>query len=363
MPLFEMRANRLLPVLQTSFAAEGLKERADLQRLLKDHIESLEEGLLILTEEFGDWADSQRRIDLLCLDQEAKLVVVELKRDESGGHMELQALRYAAMVSTMTFDQAAQTLAHHRNRTAPDVEAARTAIIEFLGWTSPTDQPFAEDTRIILAAADFSKELTTTVLWLREREIDVRCIRLRPYRLDAGPLLLNVEQIIPLPETAEFVTQIQEKRAKERPGRSERLQPLEDFLNLLAERASERTSLHRGRRPNPIHRTLPASTGTNGLSLNYVVGALQSRVELLFQGHAARERLPNLTANRQAIDASFGGRLEWPEEIGPGQFRIANTVDGGYRSPEGEWPAIHENLIDAMIRFEAAIRPVIQGRP
>jgi len=29
-----------------------------------------------------------------------------LKRTEDGGHLELQAIRYAAMVSTMTFDQA-----------------------------------------------------------------------------------------------------------------------------------------------------------------------------------------------------------------------------------------------------------------
>lgn len=37
----------------------------------------------------------------------ANLVVIELKRTEEGGRMELQAIRYAAMVSTMTFDQAA----------------------------------------------------------------------------------------------------------------------------------------------------------------------------------------------------------------------------------------------------------------
>jgi len=31
-------------------------------------------------------------------------VAIELKRTEDGGHMELQSTRYAAMVSTMTFD-------------------------------------------------------------------------------------------------------------------------------------------------------------------------------------------------------------------------------------------------------------------
>ncbi len=49
--------------------------------------------------------DSRRRIDLLGLDKEANLVIIELKRTEDGGHMELQAIRYAAMVSTLTFEK------------------------------------------------------------------------------------------------------------------------------------------------------------------------------------------------------------------------------------------------------------------
>jgi len=33
-------------------------------------------------------------------------VVIELKRTNDGGHMELQAIRYASMVSAMTFERA-----------------------------------------------------------------------------------------------------------------------------------------------------------------------------------------------------------------------------------------------------------------
>ena len=70
--------------------------------------------------------------------------------------------------------------------------------------------------------ADFSKELTTAVLWLIDRNIDIRCVRLKPYKMDGGTLLLDVQQIIPLPETATFQTQIGVKNQAERQNRTDR---------------------------------------------------------------------------------------------------------------------------------------------
>jgi RecB family endonuclease NucS len=93
---------------------QSFKEREDLQRILKGSISVIEQNLLILAEEFSQWEDSRRRVDLLALDRKGSLVVIELKRTEDGGHMELQAIRYAAMVSTLSFQQAVN--AHAANQ-------------------------------------------------------------------------------------------------------------------------------------------------------------------------------------------------------------------------------------------------------
>ena len=106
MTLYALRTDRLADVPRTSFGTEALRERQDLQRLLREQIEVVVPNAMVLAEEFEDWDDGRRRIDLLCLDQEANLIVVELKVTDDAGHSELQALRYAAMVSTMTFEQA-----------------------------------------------------------------------------------------------------------------------------------------------------------------------------------------------------------------------------------------------------------------
>src|SRR4051794_1927786 len=105
MPIYEITQSEIRKLPETTFGAAGVRERADLQRLLRSNIEVVSPETLVVSEEFGDWEDSRRRIDLLGLDRDANLVVIELKRTEDGGHMELQAIRYAAMVSTMTFEK------------------------------------------------------------------------------------------------------------------------------------------------------------------------------------------------------------------------------------------------------------------
>jgi RecB family endonuclease NucS len=103
-PLFEMTPDNLVECKPVTFAHLEIREREGLQRVLRDHIEVLGDDLLVIAEEYGDWEDARRRIDLLALDKELRLVVIELKRTDTGSHMDLQAVRYAAMVSAMTFD-------------------------------------------------------------------------------------------------------------------------------------------------------------------------------------------------------------------------------------------------------------------
>ena len=103
--IYKFTKEALVPLTATQLAAENILERQDLQRLLRDQIQILDPDLMVISEEFNQWADSSRRIDLLCIDKEANLVVIELKRSDGGGHMELQAIRYAAMISGLTFGQ------------------------------------------------------------------------------------------------------------------------------------------------------------------------------------------------------------------------------------------------------------------
>lgn len=218
MPIYEITTDQIRKIAETSFSEAGIKERADLQRLLRSQIEIISPETLIIAEEFGEWEDSKRRIDLLGLDKEANLVVIELKRTEDGGHMELQAIRYAAMVSTMTFEKVIEVYGNYLGKIKSQSDP-RASVLHFLGWSEPDEDSFAQDVRIVLASAEFSKELTTAVLWLNDQGLDIRCIRIKPYK-DNGRILVDIQPIIPLPEAQEFQVQIKEKQQRERAARS-----------------------------------------------------------------------------------------------------------------------------------------------
>lgn len=219
MAIYRMLGDKedLAQVPVTSFGQTGVLERQDLQRILRDKPEILEDGLFVVAEEFSNWQGSGRSIDLLAFDQTGRLVVVELKRGETGEHMDLQAIRYAAMVSTMTQQQAIDAHQAYLNKRGID-EDAEELINGHL--ENPDSQGFSTDQpRIVLVSEGFSPELTTCVLWLNRNGLDVTCIRMQPYRNELE-LLVETSQVIPLPEAADYQVRFRERDYEARQQRA-----------------------------------------------------------------------------------------------------------------------------------------------
>ncbi|MDH3348381.1 MAG: hypothetical protein OEM02_09850 [Desulfobulbaceae bacterium] len=241
MALYEITQSGLKTIPLSTFQEKQIKERDDLQRLLKNQIHVLSSELLVVAEEFGDWEDSNRRIDLLAIDNDANLVVIELKRTSDGGHMELQALRYAAMVSAMTFAQVCNAYDNYLKSNNKSINAVES-ILEFLNWNEPDEEEFGKDVKIILASADFSKEVTTAVIWLNERGLDIRCFRMIPHDMD-GRTIIDIQQIIPLPEAESFQVKVREKTQAARTARAQKGQwDIDKLLKSIKENTSEITA-------------------------------------------------------------------------------------------------------------------------
>ena len=240
MPLYRWNADNLEAVQSTTFEAEQLQERGDLQRLLRDQPDVLEDGLFIVAEEFSNWQDSGRSIDLLALDTDGNLVVIELKRTQSGDHSELQGIRYAAMVANMTLEQVIDSHRRYLAKRGVD-EDARVQVLSHLEVSDEADAEIhTERPRILLASAGFSTELTTSVLWLRDGGMDISCIKFQLYQSGDG-LLLDTSQVIPLPEATDYLVKVRENsevdRGRRKRGRHsvQRIPGAEAFLSVIEE--------------------------------------------------------------------------------------------------------------------------------
>ena len=368
MSLYRVAADKLEPVLRTTFVAENLFERRDLQRLLRQDISPIGDGLLVIAEEYGEWEESSRRIDLFCLSKEAGLVVVEIKRTDDGGHMELQALRYAAMVSSMTLEQVIRAYAR---TCGGDEEEARRQTLDFLGLDSADDAELTGEVRIILVSADFSPEVTTTVLWLNKHDLNITCIRLRPHRL-GDDVLIDATQIIPLPEASDYEVKVREQVKEQRKANmaaSPKAELCERFWTLLIERSKERTSIVASRKPSRgawLWADVKRAGFVLGLSFAQGQGKVECYIDLRRGKEANVAALRALEARREVIEHRFGGALEWLELAESGGTRNKGTricayFPGNMDSPEEDWPGIQDTMIDALIRLDAALDEPIQS--
>lgn len=359
MTLFRVTPEKLESVPRTSFATEGLLERKDLQRLLRRDITPIGDDLMVVAEEYGDWEDSNRRIDLLCLSKNASLVVVEIKRTEDGGHMELQAIRYAAMVSSMTLDQVIQAYA---GTCGGEQESARSEVLEFLQLTSEDEIELTGDVRIVLVSADFSTELTTAVLWLNNHELDITCIRLRPYRM-GNDVLIDATQIIPLPEAADYEVKLRVQDKEKRKVLGVRQEIFRKFWAQLIERSKPRTQLLVNRTTTTDH-WLSAGIGRSGFSLVASLVQNEGQVECYIRLPSGKDNskaaFDALFAKKEEIESSFGGALDWQDLPDRQGCRICVDLEGGWKSPESSWPVMQDQIIDALIRLDRALRKPIQ---
>jgi hypothetical protein len=101
------------------------------------------------------------------------------------------------------------------------------------------------------------------------------------------------------------------------------------------------------------------SIGRAGFSISY--GLRQRDNSVFLQIDNNQPTYDALMDQKEAIEAEFGAPLVWKEEDGQLGRSIIFRQEGGYRSDPDEWPAIQEQMIDAMLRLDRVMRPLVQA--
>lgn len=362
--------NRITPIEAKRFSDLGFSERKHLQEWLEHCPQALSQEagdeLLIIQKEFDDFDDTRERLDLLALDKDGNLVIIENKLDDSGRDVVWQALKYASYCASLSKAQVVDIYQRYLNQKVQESgqppERAEDKLIAFLDVDDLDAVQLNRNRsqRLILVAARYRKEVTSTVLWLSQFGIACQCFKVTPYQAGSD-LFLNVEQIIPTPESSDFMIGMVAKEVEETRADTELKQRhtmrLAFWEQLLEAFGSSPCTLYNNISPGKDH-WLNAGSGLASVSYTLIFGKNEIRVELTIARKDATENtfiFERLHEQREAIESSFGAPIEWmplPEKISC-RLSYARTVDGYDRD---NWPEMIQWLLEHMTRLEKALR-------
>ena len=199
----ETKNSREVP--EVEFSNLGIQERKDIQEWVVANPGILGDDLLIVAKEFNDFDRTNDRLDLLAVDTDGKLVIIELKRDNSGVDAHWQAIKYASYLRQATQQIVVGMLASCE---AISETEAEERLIAHTG--SDSLENLNSDQRIILVSHRFAREVTSAALWLNDKALGenlITCIQLVP-RQHGNALYVQSNTIIPVQGTEPYTIQV-----------------------------------------------------------------------------------------------------------------------------------------------------------
>ncbi|UWR67322.1 DUF4268 domain-containing protein [Phaeobacter inhibens] len=354
----DLNQNRLSRLSQKRFSELNLRERDHLQEWLANQPDALGEELLIIQKEFDGFDETRERLDLLALDKDGNLVVIENKLDDSGRDVTWQALKYTAYVSGLTKTQIVDIYQQYLDRYAGGGNAA-VRICEFMEVEELEETVLnpGNDQRMIFIAANFRREVTATVLWLLSRGIRAQCFKVTPYAF-GDELMVDIQQIIPTPEAADFMIGMSSKENEEKAiqdTQKKRHKLRLDFWEAALEQLRvDGVKLYQNISPTKDH-WLSAGSGTRSCPYQMIFSRDEARVEISLQRSETAENkwlFDQLYSQKDAIEAAFGAELDWRRMDDKKASRIvyAQPFEGFNREAWPEmigWLAAHIQKLEA----------------
>ena len=343
-----------------------IKERDHLQEWIAKNPEMLGEELLIIQKEYDGFNDTNERLDLLAINKNAGLVIIENKLDDTGRDVVWQALKYTSYCSTLTTSQIIKMYQDYLNKWQ-NGEDAKQNLLDFLEISDEELLLNRNDQQMIFVANNYRKEVTSTVLWLSKHDIQIKCFRATPYSMGED-VFLQVEQIIPLPETAEFMIDAKEKE-KEESAKSKTVEESElrltKFWTLLKTKLKENNIDFLERvSPNPYY-NIGFSRGRG--YYGFCIGRQTFRVELYLSNDTNKELFDAMFKNKESIENKFDGKIDWERLDNKKASRIkfemtkeqVSSLEGKF-SEELYWNDLINWYTDAMVRFYNAVNPYLE---
>lgn len=355
--------NRISRLEQKTFAELKFREREHLQEWIANNPSSLGEDLLIIQKEFSGFSETNERLDLLAIDKQGNLVIIENKLDDSGKDVTWQSIKYASYCSSLTKNEILKMYQDFLGKTGNSEEK----VSDFFDGKDIDEillNQGLNSQRLIMIAANFRKEVTSSVLWLMNFKMRIQCFKVTPFQLN-DQLFLNVEQILPTKDTEDFSIGIASKAQEEvdvqetlKNRHNVRLNFWEEYLS----QCNQTNKLFSNISPSKDN-WIGIGIGMSGVNLNLVVSKNYCRSEIYFNrgSQDANKALFDYTLTmKEQIEHEFGQALEWERMDDKVSCRIKFEKQGVSYFEKEDWQTMIDFLIDVAERMEKAFRVPIK---
>jgi len=362
--LINREKNEAISITKRTFQELEFKERKHLQEWICKNTDILGERLLIIQKEFRGFDDTKERLDLLAIDENGNLVIIENKLDDSGRDVVWQSLKYASYCSGLTKSDIKDIFQKYLNEQGESGHAEKL-LCEYLGIDDFSEVELNnDDQRIIMIAANFRKEVTSTAMWLLDHNIKIKCIKVTPYELNEQ-ILLDTEQIIPIVDAEEYLIKIANKKQEElinKEKKQTRHTVRIDFWTRLLQVMNERSDLFKNISPSKDN-WINCGSGHSGIAYTFVVTGNYARIELWINRglqEENKELFDSIHAYKDKIEESFGDQLDW-QRLNEGKgSRIAYWLKDVSVFNEEDWGKMISFMTTNMIKFEKSIKDVLR---
>ncbi len=363
--LIDKEKNEAISISKKTFQELEFKERKHLQEWISKNTDILGERLLIIQKEFSGFDDTKERLDLLALDESGNLVIIENKLDDSGRDVVWQALKYASYCSSLTKNDIKDIFQKYLDAQG-EKEHSEKLICDFLETEDFSEIELnSDDQRIIMIAANFRKEVTSTAMWLLDHNIKIKCIKVTLYELN-GQVFLDTEQIIPIVDAEDYLIKIANKKQEElinREKKQTRHTIMVEFWTQLLQEMNEKSDLFKNISPSKDN-WIGCGSGYSGLAYNFVITSNYARIELWINKGAQednKEIFDSIYKFKDEIESSFGDQLDWQRRDDGKGSRIAYWLRDVNVFNEEDWPEMINFLTSNMVKFEIAMKKVLRS--
>lgn len=360
MYIINSQDNSLTKIEKCDFRSLGFDERNNLQEWIAKEPSSLGEELLIIQKEFDGFSDTRERLDLLALDKFGNLVIIENKLDDSGRDVTWQAIKYASYCSSLT----KQDIIEIYQKYLGTAESAEESLSEFFGGQDISDIEInvGNSQRIFLVAANFRKEVTSSVMWLLNFNMRIKCFKVTPFKYN-DQVLLEFDQIIPIKEADEYTIKVAAKNQSEAQSSEATRIRHSNRMNFWAE-FIEYNKTHGGLFANStpstdcwISKTIKGYGGVI-ISVNICKTSIRSEVYICTGNKTTnKEIFDYLQSNQSEIESRYGSKLVWQRLSDKNTCRIKEDCENlSYLNPDDR-SKIFEFFVDSAQRLMDTFSP------